>query len=104
MTVPQASADVREGGSYRIVMHDGDDGSDHIIGGKYQQVVKNELLVFTWQWEGNPVATKVAIQFKALTAETSELVLTHSEFAEQKACNKHEMGWQGCLNNLPNAL
>jgi len=104
MTVPDAAADVREGGRYRIVMHDADDGSDHIIGGEYQQVVDNEKLVFTWQWEGNPIATKVAISFKALSDKNSMLTLNHTEFSDQEACDKHKMGWNGCLHNLPKAL
>ena len=104
MTVPEATADVRKGGKYRIVMHDADEASDHTIGGEYQQVVENELLVFTWQWEGNPIATRVAVSFNALGDNTSELILKHSEFDNQEACDKHEMGWNGCLSNLPNAL
>jgi len=104
MSVPEAKADVREGGSYRIVMHDSDNGSDHIVGGEYKKVINNKALVFTWQWEGNPVATQVALSFKALTDKTSELILKHTEFSDQEACDKHEMGWNGCLQNLPKAL
>ncbi len=104
MTVSDVTADVREGGIYRIVMHDSADGNNHIIGGEYQRVIRNESLVFTWQWEGNPIATRVAISFKAITDETSELILNHSEFLDKEACDKHEMGWNGCLQNLPKAL
>lgn len=59
MTVPEASSDVRVGGSYRIVMHDSDENSDHIVSGEYKQVVQNELFDFTWQWGGNPMVTQV---------------------------------------------
>ncbi len=100
MTVPEASADVREGGSYRIVMHDSDENSNHIVGGKYQKVIANQALEFTWQWEGNPIATKVALVFKALSDNTAQLQLTHTEFANQEDCDKHEMGWNGCLVKL----
>ena len=85
-------------------MHDAEDGIDHIIGGQYKKVIDNKVFNLTWQWEGNPVATHVAICFKVLTNKTSELVLVHTEFTEQAACDKHEMGWNGCLNNLPKAL
>lgn len=104
MTVPEATADVTDGGQYRIVMHDADDESNHIVGGKYHKVVKNETLIFTWQWEGSPIITKVAVSFKALTDKTSELLLKHTEFADIEARDKHEMGWNGCLQNLPKAL
>ncbi|MCW9045775.1 MAG: SRPBCC domain-containing protein [Alphaproteobacteria bacterium] len=100
MTVPEATADVREGGSYRIVMRDNDTGEDHIVGGVYQKVEDNKALAFTWQWEGNPIATKVSLTIEALSDEACELTLHHSEFADQDACDKHEMGWNGCLANL----
>ena len=100
MTVPEASSDIREGGKYRIVMHDSDENSNHIVGGEYKQIIKNKRLEFTWQWEGNPMVTKVCVTFDALDDGRSELQLTHSEFAEQVACDKHEMGWGGCLANL----
>ena len=100
MTVPEASSDLREGGAYRIVMHDADEDSNHIVGGEYKKVIKDKLLEFTWQWEGNPMVTKVCVKFNALGDDRSELHLSHSEFAEQEACDKHEMGWNGCLANL----
>ncbi len=100
MTVPEASSDLREGGVYRIVMHDADEDANHIVGGEYKKVIKDKLLEFTWQWEGNPMVTKVCVKFNALGDGRSELHLSHSEFAEQEACDKHEMGWNGCLANL----
>ena len=81
-------------------MHDSDENSNHIVGGEYKQIIKNKRLEFTWQWEGNPMVTKVCVTFDALDDGRSELQLTHSEFAEQVACDKHEMGWGGCLANL----
>lgn len=104
MSVPSANADVRVGGKYQIVMHDKDENSDHIIGGEYKKVVKNELLAFTWQWQGNPVATYVQIDFKKITANSAELKLTHQEFISQEDADKHEMGWNGCLANLTKAF
>lgn len=103
MTVPEASAEVNEGGNYRIVMQD-TDGVQHIIGGKYYQVVENEKLTFSWQWEGSPNTTKVCILFKALADNKASLELTHSEFDDEETRDKHNQGWQGCLGNLPKVL
>ena len=103
MSVPEASADVREGGNYRFVMQD-TDGTQHIVGGKYQAVIQNQRLVFSWQWEGSPNTTKVTLLFKDLADDRSSLELVHSEFNDQEECDKHNMGWNGCLQNLPNAL
>ena len=103
MSVPEAFAEVVAGGHYRIVMQEAD-GSQHIVGGKYFEVVENEKLVFSWQWEGSPLATKVSLLFKSLSDNRSTLQLIHSEFADQESCDKHEMGWNGCLANLPKVL
>lgn len=103
MVVPEAEANVSEGGRYRIVMQD-DDGTQHIVGGTYRKIVPNELLEFSWQWEGSPNTTKVVIAFKAVDEGRSSLDLTHSEFEDQEACDKHNMGWNGCLANLEKAV
>jgi len=100
MTVPLAEAEVKTGGRYRIVMQD-DDGSQHIVGGQYRQVVANQRLDFSWQWEGSPKATNVSVRFKSLDGDRSALELVHSEFDDQETCDKHDSGWNGCLVNLP---
>ncbi|MCW8875458.1 MAG: SRPBCC domain-containing protein [Kangiellaceae bacterium] len=99
MMVPEATADVKVGGNYRIVMKS-PDGEEHIVGGEYLQVEANKKLVFSWQWEGSPHTTKVEIDFAALDDSNASLCLTHSEFADQEACDKHNQGWNGCLANL----
>ena len=104
MSVPEAVADIKEGGKYRIVMFDAEAGSEHIVGGKYETIIENQALDFTWQWEGSSNVTRVSVKFKALTETTSELVLNHVEFTDKETKDKHEMGWVGCLSNLPKAL
>lgn len=100
MQVPEASADVTIGGKYRIVLEDPDDGSQHILGGEYREIKLNEALVFTWAWEGSPNTTEVTLGFKALDDGKSELTVHHTEFVDQDACDKHEMGWNGCFVKL----
>ncbi|TQV85081.1 SRPBCC family protein [Aliikangiella coralliicola] len=99
MSVPEASVDFRENGEYRIVMQESD-GEQHVVGGTYKKIEENKTLVFSWRWEGSPATTLVALQFNAINESSSELVLSHSEFADQEACDKHEQGWNGCLANL----
>jgi uncharacterized protein YndB with AHSA1/START domain len=100
MTVPEATAQFVEGGKYRIVMQD-DDGSQHIVGGQYREVVADQRLVFIWQWENSPNITLVTILFSALDAGRSVLEPVHSEFADDEQREKHQQGWNGCLANLP---
>jgi uncharacterized protein YndB with AHSA1/START domain len=101
MTVPSAEADVRAGGRYRVQMSEG--GSDcefHTTGGIYREVVPNERLVFTWQWEGSDLETVVTLDFKALSENETELTLTHEGFDSEDTRDKHGQGWDGCLANL----
>ena len=103
MTVPEASADLKVGGEYRIVMED-DDGEQFIVGGVYEEIVPNERLAFTWKWEDGENTTKVTVTFKDLGDQRSVLSLSHTEFVEQEHCDKHYEGWIGCLANLPKAV
>ena len=99
MSVPEAEADVRVGGRYRVVMEESD-GSQHIVGGEYQEVIENEKLVFDWRWEGSEVTTRVSLIFTTLNPNRSSLELVHVDFQDQESCDHHQQGWQGCLDNL----
>ena len=101
MTVPLAEADVREGGHYRVQMSGG--GSDcefHTTGGVYREVIPNQRLVFTWQWEGSELETLVTLKFKPLSANETELTLIHEGFDNEDTRDKHGQGWEGCLAKL----
>ena len=101
MSIPEASVDFVEGGSYRIVMEE-KNSEQHIIGGRYLTIIPNKQISFSWQWDGNPHSTRVDISFIAISDSTASLVLVHSEFEDQESCDKHQMGWHGCLTNLQN--
>lgn len=103
MTVPEAEVDFVVGGRYRVVMED-DDGSRYIVGGTYHSIVPGERISFSWQWEHGEEETEVMVRFKPLGEDRSELILDHTDFADPDNCNKHESGWNGCLDNLVPAL
>ena len=99
MTVPEAVADIRPGGRYRIVMEE-PGGRRHIISGQYREISPNERLRFSWQWEGNPSVTEVEVAFRAIDAERTELTLIHSDFPNEDARDGHGKGWAACLVKL----
>jgi uncharacterized protein YndB with AHSA1/START domain len=99
MTVPEAEVDLRPGGRYRIVMQ-GKDGGLHVALGQYREIVPNERLAFTWQWEGGEVTTLVELTFRAIDAGTTELTLEHTQFPDEAVRDRHREGWTGCLLNL----
>jgi uncharacterized protein YndB with AHSA1/START domain len=105
MSVPLAEADVRVGGRYRVQMSgDGDDCEFHTTGGIYREVVPNQRLVFTWQWEGSDLETLVTLEFESLSANETELTLIHEGFDSEDTRDKHAQGWDGCLANLQACL
>jgi uncharacterized protein YndB with AHSA1/START domain len=99
MHVPEAQADARPGGRYRIVMQE-PDGKQHIVGGEYLDIQKDRRLEFTWQWEGSEATTRVRIDLQSLDAGSTELTLTHDGFATTEARDNHQKGWTGCLAKL----
>lgn len=99
MRVPEAKVDFRPGGRYRIVMEE-PDGARHIVTGEYREVVPNQRLAFTWQWEGSEAVTFVEVEFRAVDGDSTELRLVHTRFATEEQRDLHGQGWGGCLANL----
>lgn len=103
MTVPVAETDPREGGTYRIVMQN-KDGETFSPSGTYEKVVRDEQLIFSWKWADSDLVTRVTIDLKALGPDETELTLTHEGFPETEIRDKHNGGWNGCLDRLESYL
>jgi uncharacterized protein YndB with AHSA1/START domain len=102
-TVVVHRADTQVGGAYRIEMRH-PNGASHIAVGEYRELNRPTRLVFTWRWEGAPVAdTLVTVEFHPSGSGT-EVVLTHARFATEKDRDDHLKGWTGCLDHLNTVL
>jgi uncharacterized protein YndB with AHSA1/START domain len=102
-TVIAHQVEARADGHYRIEMRH-KNGASHVATGQYREVKAPERLVFTWKWEGAPMAdTLVTIELRASGADT-EIVLIHSRFATESERQRHGEGWTGCLAQLQTAL
>ena len=100
--VTLSEADFRVGGSYRVSMKPPHKDITHTVNGTYREIVPEEKLVFTWQWEDDADdagETLVTVQFEDNGAETA-LLLTHELFPNAEARDKHAQGWESCLGNL----
>ena len=96
---PETMTDLRVGGRYRIVMRS-PDGEFHRVGGVYREIVPNSRLVYTWAWESTPERESlVTVEFKP-SGQGTELLLTHQRFADIEARDKHQHGWNSCLERL----
>ncbi len=103
MTVPIAELDVREGGTYRLVVED-TEGKTYSPSGNYEKIVLNEQLVFSWKWADSELITRVTIDLRALGDNETELTLTHEGFPESEIRDRHVKGWEGCLAKLSDVL
>jgi len=99
----EATMDVRVGGRYRIVMH-APDGEVHRVGGVFREVVPNKKLVYTWAWESTPERESLVTLEFIPSGQGTELVLAHQRFADMQARDKHQEGWNGCLDGLDRFL
>lgn len=97
--VTRADMDVRAGGRYAITFHS-DDGEEHNVGGVYREVVRNERLQFTWAWRSTPERESLVTVLIKPDGDGSILTLTHEQFFDEPARDRHQYGWNGALNKL----
>ncbi|HEX3374223.1 MAG TPA: SRPBCC domain-containing protein [Edaphobacter sp.] len=99
----KATVDLQVGHEYRIaITHKG--GNVHIILGTYRLIDPPRKLVYTWRWEGGPMAdTLVTVDF-APEGEATKVTITHEQFVNTEDRDKHNEGWNGCLNRLQRTL
>jgi len=101
--VSVAETDVRVGGRYHIGLQS-PDGEMHDVGGVYREVVRNRKLVYTWAWKTTPERESlVTMELREVDGGT-ELTLTHAQFFDAEARDRHNKGWQGSLARLDKFL
>ena len=94
-----AEADVRVGGRYRFIMRS-PDGEKHDVSGVYREVVANEKLVFTWAWRSTPERESLVTVALKPDGDGTLLTLTHEQFFDEAARDRHRTGWSGALDKL----
>ena len=102
---PSAQVDFRVDGRYRLGMKKLPDGEVFYLSGTYREVKPPEKLVYTWSWEARPEfgETLVTVEFRAM-GNSTEVVLTHELFPNEKARQDHDNGWNSCLDRLGGLL
>ena len=102
VTATDVAMDVRVGGTYTITMIM-PDGERMKVNGVYREVRPPERLSMTWRWEEDDPAderdTVLSLDFHPRGAST-ELVLTHENFASSESRDNHERGWTAILEQL----
>ena len=91
--------DPRVGGKFRIQTQKAD-GEYFTAAGTYREVRPPEKLVFTWAWKTTPERESlVTVEIKP-DGDGSLLTLTHAQFFDEEARDRHQGGWTGALDKL----
>lgn len=104
VTVPAAEIDLRDGGSYRVVMRG--EGLELEIVGTFLEVVPPARVVYSFRWEPDWLDvgdSLVTVQFREL-GESTEVLLTHEGFVSTGAHNFHAYGWTSSFDRLDTLL
>jgi len=101
--VLSAEGNARTGGRYRWLMKN-PASEEHDVSGVYREVVPNEKLVFTWAWKSTPERESlVTLTFKNDGGGTL-FTLTHEQFFDEEARDRHQGGWNGAMDKLEKYL
>lgn len=94
-----AEVEARVEGRFQLVMR-GEDGAEHAASGRYLEVVPDAKLVFTWTWRSAPERESLVTVALRPDGEGTLLTLTHEQFADEDARDKHAAGWTSGLDGL----
>jgi uncharacterized protein YndB with AHSA1/START domain len=98
-----AQVDLRVGGRYRIA-NQFPDGKILWIAGDFEVIEAPHRLVYTWALEpASGAPERVTVRFVA-QGRATEVIVTHEGIASAPVRDRHERGWQGCLDGLASYL
>lgn len=98
MPVSDVEIDAREGGTFTIIMHAGDDSLLHT--GEYLEISRPGKLVFTWVSQNSVDGSTVTLIFTKINDNETSTSLSHVKFIDDKARTDHEGGWTNILDKL----
>jgi uncharacterized protein YndB with AHSA1/START domain len=97
--VLRVECDARPGGRFRWVMQ-APDGEAHDVSGVYREFVPDRKLVFSWAWITTPERESlVTVEIKP-DGDGSLLTLTHEQFFDEDARDRHQGGWTSALDKM----
>jgi uncharacterized protein YndB with AHSA1/START domain len=98
-----AEVDLRVGGRYRIANRF-PDGRIVWIVGQFEAIEAPYRLVYTWALEpGSGPTERVTVQFRP-QGDATEVIVTHEGIPSVPVRQRHEQGWQACLQGLADYL
>ena len=99
ITVLEAVFEPRTGGRFMIHARS-PEGEDHRVSGTVREAIPNSKVVYTWAWQSTPERQSlVTVEFKP-DGDGTLLVLTHEQFFDEGARDRHNGGWNAALDKL----
>ncbi len=99
VTVLEAVFEPRVGGQFMIHAR-GEKGEDHRVSGMVREAIPNSKVVYTWAWQSTPERESlVTVEFKPDGGGTL-FTLTHEQFFDEGARDRHNGGWNAALDKL----
>ncbi len=100
----EVTNDLTEGGNIRYVFDD----NSLTIDGKYEKVVDQELLEYTWNWHLTTdniedAEYRLSVRFEGDDQNTT-LSVTQEGFKNEESIHPHEQGWKNALQQLNDFL
>jgi len=86
--------DPQVGGVYRLEMPDGSQ-----MNGAFSEFTAGSSLRYSWQWDGSPESTQVAVVF-ADAPNGSTVAVNHSGFDSAESLSNHAQGWDGYISGF----
>ena len=102
--IVEAVFEARAGGRFMIHGRAPDTGEDHRVAGVVQEAVPNQKVVYTWAWQSTPERQSLVTVECRPDGDGTLLVLTHEQFFDEPARDRHNMGWTGALDKLEKYL
>ena len=97
--IVEAKFDARTGGKYMILAVS-ESGEEFHVSGTVKEAIANERLVYDWAWRGTPERVSlVTVTFKP-DGDGTLFTLTHEQFFDEQARDRHNQGWETVLNKL----
>jgi len=94
--------DARQGGTFTIIMHVGDEKLPHT--GEYLEINRPNRLVFTWASHRSPDDSRVTLNFTRIDDHKTEVSLSQVKFIDEEARSDHEGGWSNILDKLNDVM
>jgi uncharacterized protein YndB with AHSA1/START domain len=98
--VVEAVFETRAGGRFWVRARSAETGEEHNVSGTVKEAKPNEKVVYTWAWQSTPERESlVTVEFKP-DGDGTLLVLTHEQFFDEPARDRHNNGWTAALDKL----